>query len=265
MATAGTAIVIQKKPSRAMRAALAEAVSYLQTLGYEAARVGSSAAWKAQPGQHGPDFILVGSDDVDVVIGEIKQVRARAPRAQVLVAVESLTARRASDLYRAGATVVAPAGVFAQAVRSVMFASGRVEERASRAYRAIMEAGNATRLPLAEGFVEGFHDDETGRLDAGRVADAYGVSLSALARGLKITQSALSKRPTAAAAQVGLRELEFVWATLLDVLGTDERVRAWLNAKSRHLGDRAPIDLLVRGSAEALGNYVRSVITGEPG
>src|SRR5437899_3165767 len=95
-------------------------------------------------------------------------------------------------------------------------------------------------------------------------ADAYRVSLSALARGLKITQSALSKRPTAGAAQAGLRELEFVWATLLDLLHTDERLRGWLNTKRADLDGRAPIDLLTGGSADALANYIRSVVAGEP-
>ena len=119
--------------------------------------------------------------------------------------------------------------------------------------------------PALEAFVEAFHDPETGRLDAARVAAAYRISLSALARGLRVTQSALSKRPTAAAAQGGLRELEFVWATLLDLLRTEERVRGWLNTNRADLGGRAPIDLLAGGSVEALVNYIRSVVAGEPG
>lgn len=263
MAT-GTAIAIEKKPTRASGTAIAKAVSYLRARGYETRRVAPTETWNTEADKLGPDFILLGSGDAAVVVGEVRRIRSQAPWAQVLVALDALTTRRASDVYGAGATVVAPASVFPRAVRNVV-SGGRVEERASPPYRATTEPMTAGRHPIEEAFVEGFHDPETGRLDAKRVADAYGVSLSALARGLKITQSALSKRPTAAAAQVSLRELEFTWATLLAVLRTDERVRAWLNSKSRHLGAQAPIDLLTRGSAEALANYIRSVIVGEPG
>jgi len=260
----GTAITIEKKPTRAGRAALANAESYLRGRGYQTRRVGSSEIWRAQAGGQRPDFILLSSGDAGVIVEEIKRIRGQAPWARVLVALDAVTTRRASDVYRAGAALVAPAAAFPQAVRNVVSGGGRVEEPASRPYGTIQSAA-PPRHPIEEAFVEEFHDPETGRLDAKRAAKAYGVSLSALARALRITQSALSKRPTAAAAQVGLRELEFVWATLFDLLKTRERVRAWLNSKRRHANDRAPIELLTDGSAEVLANYVRSVVAGEPG
>lgn len=261
----GSAIAIEKRPTRASRTALTKAVSYLRAHGYNTKRLTPSQSWKPAAGSHGPDFILLGSGDAGFVIAEIKRIRTQTPWARVLVALDALSTKHASDAYSAGATLVAPASAFPQAVENVVSSGGRVEERASRPYNAATEPVGAPRHPFEEALVERFHDPDTGRLDAKRIAATYGVSLSVLARGLKITQSALSKRPTAAAAQVGLRELEFAWATLLDILGTDERVRAWLNAKSRHLKDRAPIDLLTGGSAETLANYIRSVITGEPG
>jgi hypothetical protein len=264
MISAGAVIAIEKKPTAASRAALASAVSYLEGIGYETTRIGPGETWRTQAAGWPPDIVLIGTGDVASVTGEVKRIHAAAPRAQVLVAVEALTTKSASQGYGAGATVVAPARVFAAAVKNVVPRTGRVEERTLRPY-IVTPAANAVRHPLEEAFVEAFHDRETGRLDAARVADAYGVSLSALARGLKITQSALSKRPTAAAAQAALRELEFVWSTLLNILHTDERVRGWLNAKRVDLDGRAPIDLLTGGAAESLANYIRSVVAGEPG
>jgi DNA-binding NarL/FixJ family response regulator len=250
---------IERKATPASRAAVARAIAYLRTLGLETGRL-TRAGKEAEP-----DFILLGAGDAQAATAELERIRARAPRARVMVALDTVTTKGASDVYRAGATVVAPAAAFPEAVRNAVTGNGRVEERASPSYRTAAERPAAPVQPLDEGLVEAFHDPDTGRLDAERVAAAYGVSLSALARALRITQSALSKRPTAAAAQLGLRELEFTWATLRDLLETDARVRAWLNAKSRHLNGRAPIDLLTHGSAEALANYVRSVIAGEPG
>lgn len=264
MTSAGAVIAIERRPTPASRTALARAVSYLAAIGYETTRIGPKGKWQARPTERQPDIVLLGTGDVGEVIAEVKRIHAAAPRARVLVAVDAVTTKAASQAYGAGATIVAPAGVFVVAVKNVVPRTGRVEERTPRPYT-VPPAAGTVRHPLEEAFVEAFHDPDTGRLDATRVADAYRVSLSALARGLKITQSALSKRPTAGAAQAGLRELEFVWATLLDLLHTDERLRGWLHTKRADLDGRAPIDLLTGGSADALANYIRSVVAGEPG
>lgn len=264
MTSSGAVIAIEKRPTPAGRTALTRAMAYLEAIGYETTRIGPRSKWQTQGAERQPDIVLLATGDVGAVIAELKRIHVAAPRARVLVAVDALTTKAASRAYGAGATVVAPAGVFVVAVKNVVPRTGRVEERASRPYAAT-PAAVRVRHPLEEAFVEAFHDPEMGRLDAARVAGAYRVSLSALARGLKVTQSALSKRPTAGAAQAGLRELEFVWATLLDLLHTDERVRGWLNTKRADLDGGAPIDLLIGGSAVSLANYIRSVVAGEPG
>jgi len=75
------------------------------------------------------------------------------------------------------------------------------------------------------------------------------------------TPSALSKRPHARAA---LREIEFAVAALRRLLGSDARVRAWLNAPHPDLGGDAPLALLMKGSAKDLADYVRSALSGQP-
>ena len=264
MVSARAAVAIERRSTAASRTALARAVAYLKSIGYDTTRIGPRASWPPRAAARQPDIVLVGTGDARMIIAEVKRIHAAAPRAQVLVAVDDLTTKSASQAYGAGATIVAPARVFVVAVKNVMSRGGRVEERESRPYT-VTPPAPTVRHPIEEAFVEAFHDPDTGRLDASRVADAYQVSLNALAGGLKITQSALSKRPTAAAAQGGLRELEFTWATLLDLLHTDERARGWLNTGRADLSGRAPIDLLTDGSAESLANYIRSVVAGEPG
>lgn len=112
--------------------------------------------------------------------------------------------------------------------------------------------------------VQEFHDPDAGRLDAARIALVLGLSVSALAKAVGVTASALSKRPTARAAQEGLREIEWVWGTLRRMLGSDTVARAWLNAPHPDLGNQAPLSLLTEGSAAALAAYVRSALTGQP-
>jgi len=121
----------------------------------------------------------------------------------------------------------------------------------------------APGAPRAE-IVPEFHNPRTGRLDAGRIARSLGIPVSALARAVGVTASALSKRATARAAQEGLRKVEWVWATLRRMLGSDAAARAWLNAPHPDLGNQAPLGLLTEGSATALADYVRSGLIGQP-
>jgi hypothetical protein len=84
------------------------------------------------------------------------------------------------------------------------------------------------------------------------------------AKAVGLTPLALSKRPHARAAQDALREIEFAMAALRRLLGSDARVRAWLNAPHPDLGGDAPLALLTKGSAKDLADYVRSALSGQP-
>lgn len=103
-----------------------------------------------------------------------------------------------------------------------------------------------------------------GPIDAAKVAAVLKLAPSALAKPLGVTPSALSRRTTARAAQKGLREIEFVWAALRQELGSDDQIRAWLNAPHPDLDGEPPLALLTRGSATALADYVRSALAGQP-
>lgn len=259
-----TAVVVERGASPKSHAAVQEAVLYLRLLGYETTEL-ESVRPGDRTGTPQVDLVVLsagpGAGKTEKLVAEVKHFHETFPRAFVLVTIDSINTTTASVIYRAGAAVVAPPDAFAEAVRN---ATARDAVNVSDAVRVRVIRGTS-RHPIEEEIVEEFHDSETGLLDAARVAAAYGVSLSALAPTLNVTQSALSKRTTAPAAQPGLRELEFGWAALLDAVKTPERARAWLRAQRRDLDGRPPITLLLDGSAEAFANYIRSVIAGEPG
>lgn len=262
--TTKTAVVVEREGTRATRTAVQQVVSYLRTMGYETSQLASVEA----SGQVGSlvfaDMVLLStsSGKTSLMVADVKHLREAFPKAFVLVTTAVFSAAGVSEVYGAGAAVVAPPRALLDAVRNVtardsLTLSEKVEVELSR--------GEISRHPIEEQVVSEFHDRRTGRLDATRVARAYGVSLSALARALSVTQSALSKRSTAAAAQAGLRELEFAWAALIDAVKSPDRVRAWLHSPRPDLNSRPPITLLLKGSAEAFANYVRSMVAGEPG
>jgi DNA-binding NarL/FixJ family response regulator len=261
--TTRTAVIVERKGSRATRTAVQRAVLYLRTVGYETSEFESVEA----SGRVGPKFpadvvlLSTGSGKTSRLVAEVKHLREAFPNACVLVTTDTFSTAAVAEVYSAGAAVVAPPRAFLDAVRNVTVRDAVTTSDSVR----VRVAGETSRHPIEDQIVDDFHDRQTGRLDAARVAQAYGVSLSALARALNVTQSALSKRPTASAAQPALRELEFAWAALIDAVEAPERVRAWLNARRPDLSGKPPIVLLLEGSAEAFANYVRSVVAGEPG
>lgn len=199
--------------------------------------------------EHGaaPDLVVVlGSI---TVLAEVKLMRAVAPHVPIFVAwVERPDERFVTEAYAAGATSVVPAE--------------RVDVAWKNLLRVLSEAKGAGTARIHETFVRDFHD-QSGRLDAARVAEAMGLTLSQVARAIGVTPSALSKRPAAGAAQAGLRELEFCWATLLDMLGGEELARAWLHAGHPDFTGKPPLDYLTEGGAKRLGDYVRAALAGE--
>lgn len=261
-----TALVIEDRSAKdaGSRPGIARAASFLRQAGFQTATMQAGAAWPAGEREAHPDFVLLSSRGGPRLIVEVKKIHRKTPNAWLLVVVDALDNEAASKAYTAGATAVVPPAAAEHAVRNLLETTMRWG-RTSGGSAQPKTPKQAVATSLEDALVDRFHDPATGRLDAGRVAEAFGISLSALAKGLKVTQSALSKRPTAAAAQAGLRELESVWATLVSLLTTEARAKAWLWSNRRDLKDQPPIRLLTDGSAQALADYMRSVVTGEPG
>jgi uncharacterized protein (DUF2384 family) len=197
---------------------------------------------------YSPDLVVASMESGHVV--EIVGLRQAYPKSLIVVAIKKFSPEISVRAYRAGATAVVPLDALGDALANLT---------------QVLEADASNQVfALDENTIKEFHNEATGRLDAHAVARGLGVSVAALAKSIKLTPSALSKRPHAKAAQEGLRQLEFVMATLRRLLGSDSRTRAWLNAPHADLDGQPPIALLTKGSARELADYVRSVLAGQP-
>lgn len=216
----------------------------LESHGYDVRRVRLGSGRVAP--QQGFD-VVVFADAGDVPVGHVvfEQVAVTFPNTPWVFASDRLTSRVASTASEAGALLTTLEGI-------------------PRTIANLERLMKPSKVTPSSDVVEEFHDPSSGRLDATRVAAALGLAVSALAPAVGVTASALSKRPTARAAQKGLREIEFTWATLRRMLGSDPAVRAWLNGPHPDLGGQPPISLLTEGSATALADYVRSALIGQP-
>ena len=196
-----------------------------------------------------PDLIVAELVSGERVV-QMKRLRRVYPKSVIVVASRRLSEEESARVYRAGATAVVPLSALSDAIANLTH---------------LFQAGGAKQAsPLDETVVEEFHDPASGRLDANAIARRLGISVAGLAKSLGLTPSALSKRPHAKAAQEGLRDLEFAVAALRRMLGSDSRVRAWLNAPHPDLGGGAPLGLLLKGSPRELADYVRAALAGQP-
>jgi hypothetical protein len=152
---------------------------------------------------------------------EIKTIVRAFPKAVVIVASKKVSTETSEQRYKAGVTAVVPLSSLGDAVTSLR----RLLDLRPLADPELRTPGAPLR-PSESAVVEELHDPRTGRLNAQAAANALGISVTALAKGVGLTPSALSKRPNAKAAQRALRAIEFSVAALRRLLGSDSRMRA---------------------------------------
>jgi nucleotide-binding universal stress UspA family protein len=211
-------------------------------------KISAQTAIAGRSPNYTPDLIVTELESGKGIVA-IRNLRKAYPKSLIVVAARKLSGEASVQVYRAGATTVVPVSALGPAISNLT---------------GVLQTGSSRKIPLDETMVEEFHDPATGRLDANAVARGIGISTTGLAKSIDLTPSALSKRPDAKAAQEGLRQIEFAVAALRRMLGSDARVRAWLNAPHPDLGGEAPLALLKEGSVKDLADYVRAALSGQP-
>jgi hypothetical protein len=104
---------------------------------------------------------------------------------------------------------------------------------------------------------------ESGRLSAAKIAERFGIPLSHLAKALGRTKQAVSQTPDSPALQKDLWQFERV--ARLGAIFNAQEFAAWLNQPNKHIvGNGAPIELLLDGRAEAVGDFSEGILTGSP-
>jgi len=102
----------------------------------------------------------------------------------------------------------------------------------------------------------------SGRLSAERIADAFGLTSSALAVAIGSTRQALHKTPDSETIQRKLFPFERI-ARLRAVLPPED-FRAWLNMSNGLLDGHSPIQIIKRGEAAVVANLAEDMLTGSP-
>jgi hypothetical protein len=111
----------------------------------------------------------------------------------------------------------------------------------------------------------GLRSEESGRIDARRVADYLGITLRQLADAMQIKYATLHKTPDAPRVQGWLRPLMRVLELADSAFGNHERVRMWLNRPLYELEDESPLAVLLAGEAGAVETLLDNARSGIPG
>lgn len=111
------------------------------------------------------------------------------------------------------------------------------------------------------------HDPRSGRIDARRLADRFGLPLTTLARTLGREYKTIHRTPSSRAIQDGLRVYLRIASALHRLVGSDAATRVWLNAPNPDLNSEMPRILMERSlsDAEVVAELLEDSLLGMPG
>ena len=121
---------------------------------------------------------------------------------------------------------------------------------------------SATRTKIRS--VSELRNGETGRLDAGRIAEFFGLTLKELACLAGSQYSDLRLQPDMECLQVKLCSFERVVSAARFIVGDENAIEAfkvWLNTKTKSLGD-SPIKVIRAGKIDMLADWLEDAILG---
>jgi DNA-binding response OmpR family regulator len=118
--------------------------------------------------------------------------------------------------------------------------------------------------PVSSHVLVELHDPETGRLDAGRMAEFVGTPLSRFAKFSGVSAAALHKSPASTSVQPRLLPIARSLTILTQLLGSKANVLAWLNSPHPDLGSEQPLRLIIEGKAQVVADLLEATLAGQP-
>jgi hypothetical protein len=107
------------------------------------------------------------------------------------------------------------------------------------------------------------HNATSGRLDAERVCQFFGMTLTDLATILDKNIQTVHKTPDAASLQDTLSKFERMAVALKELTGSAENLRNWLNASNPDLEGKSPVSLIKNGRVEMILHLLEDALVGQ--
>lgn len=117
---------------------------------------------------------------------------------------------------------------------------------------------------VASHVIPELHDPSTGRLSASRIAEFLGISLSRFSGITELSVAGLHKSPASLSLQEVLVPIARSLTILMQLLGTRETVRTWMNSPHPDLGGRTPISVILEGKGRTVSDLLEASLEGQP-
>lgn len=110
-------------------------------------------------------------------------------------------------------------------------------------------------------------NSRSGRLDAERIAENFGIALSDVARAVNKSYSTVHKTPDSLSLQNALYPFERIAAAIETITGgkLELGLKIWLNAPNNAFPNDLPVELIKQGHANTLADRLEDVLLGQPG
>lgn len=108
-------------------------------------------------------------------------------------------------------------------------------------------------------------NSESGRLDARRISNLFGIPLKQLSNSIAAVSANVYKTPDAPSLQDKFSLYERIARTLFLLVGSEEGIRIWLNTPEPELDGELPRDLLLSGEVEVVADLLEDMLEGQPG
>ena len=108
------------------------------------------------------------------------------------------------------------------------------------------------------------HHQETGRIDAQKLADFMGISLKRLAEGLGLNYKAVHRNPSSESIQKALQPVKRVMELLYEFFPRPESIRIWINTPHPDLGGRTALDTVLDKNSRAVITILENALAGIP-
>jgi two-component SAPR family response regulator len=107
-------------------------------------------------------------------------------------------------------------------------------------------------------------NQDSGRLDAKKIANAFGMSLADVSRSIGKSLQTVHRTSDSKSLQKDLFSYERIASALSRISNADNALKLWLNSPNNAFPENLPVDLIITGHAEMLADLLEDVLLGHP-
>jgi len=109
------------------------------------------------------------------------------------------------------------------------------------------------------------HNPKTARIDAKLIAEFFQLPLATIAKSLGSSPKTVHKTPDAVSLQAGLSVLLRIACALMDLFGSENNARVWLNTPHTDLDKTPSMKFIIQGQSVVIADLLEDLLLGHPG